>query len=77
MAPTNNGGSPVIDYRVSYKLNTASDWTMLADDVTGTTYTASGLTSDLIYDFKVEARNSVGYSDVSDTVSIRSAAVPA
>lgn len=76
-APTDNGGSPVLDYRVSLKLTTDSTWTVLATDITLTYYTATSLTSDLIYDFKVEARNLVGYSPESTVVIIRAAAVPA
>lgn len=76
-APSDDGGSPVIDYRVSMKLSTDSTYTVLASDVTTTYYTATSLTSDLIYDFKVESRNLVGYSPETDVVSIRAAAVPA
>jgi hypothetical protein len=76
-APTDNGGSPVIDYRISMKLTTDSTWTVLASDITLTEYTATSLTSDLIYDFKVESRNLVGYSPETTIISIRAAAVPA
>ena len=76
-APSDNGGTPVIDYRVNYKVSTDSSWIILSDGITTLYYTANSLTSDLIYDWKVEARNLVGFSGYSDIVSIRAAAVPA
>lgn len=39
-------------------------------------YTATGLSSGLIYQFRVYARNSVGYGVVSESVSILTAVIP-
>lgn len=61
-----NGGSPVIDYRISYK--SAGTYTTLATGVTTTFYTATALTPDTVYTFKIEARNLVDYSAYSSEV---------
>jgi hypothetical protein len=39
-----NGGTPVIDYRISHKLSTDSSFTELASGVTTTSYTTTALT---------------------------------
>jgi len=57
-----NGGTPVIDYRVSHKLSTDSSFTELASGVTTTSYTTTALTQGAEYVFKVESRNAFGYS---------------
>lgn len=44
--------------------------------MTTTTYTATGLTADTVYSFKVKARNIVGFSAESSSISIRAATVP-
>ena len=49
----------------------------LESGVTATTYTKTGATEGVTYQFKVQARNTVGYSEDSSTVSILAASVPA
>jgi hypothetical protein len=62
-----NGGAPVLDYRISY--DQASDtYIELESGVTTLSYTAIGLTAGQTYKFKVEARNTYGYSALSDEV---------
>ena len=66
-APTNNGGSPVIDYRVSWDQGTGTGiFVVLATGITGLTTvsyrTTATLTANTFYSFKVESRNAVGYS---------------
>jgi hypothetical protein len=56
-----NGGSTVIDYRITSDQSTGTD-IVLADDVTTPYYTATGLTFGVTYAFKVEARNEFGHS---------------
>lgn len=56
-----NGGSAVVDYRIS---NGNSE--VLASNIVEKTYTATGLTFGVTYDFKVEAQNEFGYSVYSD-----------
>jgi len=44
--------------------------------LTVATYTATGLTENVVYSFKVKAKNLVGFSLESDPISIRAATVP-
>jgi hypothetical protein len=70
---SNNGGSDVIDYRISYDQATGS-YVELADSVVETSFTTSiMITSGQIYKFMIEARNSVGYSPSSIELSILAA----
>jgi hypothetical protein len=73
---TNNGGVPIIDYRINMR-EQGGDYSVLAIGVTAQSYTASGLVLGTTYDFTVEARNSVGYSPVSSTLTFLHALVPA
>lgn len=71
-----DGGETIIDYRVSYDQATGN-YVELASGLTVQGYTTSvTLTAGRTYSFKVEARNSVGYSAVSDKVSILAAQAP-
>lgn len=58
-APVFIGGTPIIDYEVSYDEG-ASNWVVLAANVVANTYTATGLTTHTVYSFKVKSRNSFG-----------------
>jgi hypothetical protein len=69
-----NGGTVVLDYRISYDQATGV-WVNLASS-TVTAYTALSLTGGLTYKFRVEARNSVGFSLYSPEISILCARVP-
>ena len=53
------------DYKVQYKLATATSWTN-STTITGTTHTVTGLTNDQAYNFRVIAINSAGDSPVSN-----------
>jgi titin len=70
-----DGGSPVIDYRISYHAG-SDPYVVLTTGVTASFYTASSLTANLIYTFKIEARNLIGYSAYSSEVAVRAAAKP-
>jgi hypothetical protein len=70
-----NGGSSVIDYRVSYD-DAVGTFVELASNIVATTYTATGLTYGLTYTFRVEARNAFGYSAYSDSIAILCATHP-
>jgi hypothetical protein len=53
-APSNDGGSPVIDYRVLYKLSTDSEYNLVEDGIIDTYYlTSVSLVPGANYDFKV------------------------
>lgn len=73
--PVENGGTAIIDYIVSYDQGTDT-YISLASNVLTKTYTATTLTPDLIYKFKVQATNAFGTSLFSNEVSIRAARVP-
>ena len=76
IAPTVVGGTPVIDYRVSWDQGT-STYAVLASEITTLSYsTTATLTANTVYKFKVEARNAYGYSAFSNEVSIRAASLP-
>jgi len=74
-APGSSGGSPIIDYQVSYKTGAAA-FSVLATGITMTSYTASSLNADTIYTFKVTARTLVGLGQDSAEVAIRASAIP-
>ena len=74
-AVASDGGSPVIDYQVSSKIGTGA-YSVLGTVITATSYTANTLTADVIYTFKVTARNMIGLSAASNEVNIRAAAKP-
>jgi hypothetical protein len=71
----NAGGAPVLDYRVSYALETGP-FTVLAVGYTGLAYKANGLTAGLKYRFFVQARNSYDFSSQSNTILILCATIP-
>ena len=49
---------------------------MLASGVTDTAYLATGLTFGVTYEFKIESRNSYGYSGYSETITLLCAFKP-
>ncbi len=62
-APINDGGTPITDYVVEYKLITDATWLVFADGISTTTSAiVTGLTNNLTYDFRVSAVNLVGQS---------------
>jgi hypothetical protein len=69
-APTNTGGISIIDYIVEYKLTSNSDWQILNDSQSSSTFiNITGLTNDLSYSFRVKSVNGVGESLYSAVVS--------
>lgn len=70
-----DGGSAVIDYTVYYSLEGADF--IAFDPVTTTSYTTTiALVPGGVYVFKITARNSVGSSLDSTTVTIKAARIP-
>jgi hypothetical protein len=60
-----DGGAAVIDYRISYDQSTGN-YIVLESGITTKTYTTTvTLTSGRTYKFKIESRNTVGYSSMS------------
>ena len=70
-----NGGATIIDYRVSMAIQGGS-FSELASGLTSAEYLATGLTFGTTYEFKVESRNSYGYSAYSSTTSLLCAYIP-
>jgi hypothetical protein len=70
------GGSPIIDYRVSFDQSTG-EYVVLGSGLLTRSYsTTVTLTPGKTYNFKVEARNSVGYSDLSSVRAIIASQIP-
>jgi hypothetical protein len=72
-----NGGTVIIDYRLSYDQGTGSgSFSVLIESLTSKSYVATGLTPGLTYTFKVQARNSFGFSTYSSSLATLCAFVP-
>lgn len=72
-----DGGEVVIDHDIYYDQALGGDFVLLEEAVTILYYqTSVSLIPDLVYSFKITARNSVGDSLYSDVVAIRAARVP-
>ena len=72
-----NGGTEIIDYRVSFDQGTGSNiFFILANSLVLKEYVATGLTSGTTYTFKVQARNSFDFSVYSATLKVLCAFVP-
>jgi len=66
-APTNNGGSDIIDYIIEYKEDIEEIWQIFNDDYnTDTEVIVNNLTQSTLYNFRVVAVNIVGNSYYSD-----------
>lgn len=69
-APVASGTSSITDYKVEYKLASASTWTVFADGTsTSTTANVTGLTGATNYNFRVSAVNSSGAGNAVTTSS--------
>lgn len=69
------GGTPVLDYRVSWDQGTGT-WDVRQSGLSTLSYTASSLEEGVIYTFRVEARNAYGYSEYSSEVAVLAASKP-
>jgi hypothetical protein len=62
-APISDGGSPVIDYLIEYKLDSSGTWSTFSHvPSVATNQIVTGLVGNLLYDFRVSAKNVVGNS---------------
>ena len=67
-----DGGSPITDYIVQFRLAGASVWSTFADPVTATPgATVTGLVDGTDYQFRVAAKNAAGTGTFSGAVSYR------
>jgi hypothetical protein len=70
------GGSAIIDYRITYDQG-IDNWVVLVSNIVPKSYqTTITLTPDTTYKYKVEARNSVGFSVLSDELTLLTAQIP-
>ena len=72
-AGVNNGGTPIIDYRVSFNQGFGSTFYILESNILTTPYEATPLVAGTQYTFKVQARNAFGYSAYSAEITILAA----
>lgn len=72
--PTKDGGSPVIDYQVTYTTGSTS---VVVPNILVTQFTATGLTTGSNYVFFVQARNEFGLSISSQLTYMYCSFVPA
>jgi hypothetical protein len=73
--PVFTGGDVIIDYRVNIA-EQGGTFSILAAGITETTYTATELTSGVIYEFKVESRNSYDHGPYSEEITMLAAFKP-
>lgn len=68
-----DGGSPVIDFLLNYKVATDTVYTIYRHDITANTITVTELSPGVIYSFFIQSRNLVGYSFKSSVIEIKAA----
>jgi hypothetical protein len=73
--PVFTGGDVILDYRVNIA-EQGGAYSILAAGITETTYTATDLTSGVIYEFKVESRNSYDHGPYSEVLTMLAAFKP-
>ena len=69
------GGAVIIDYRVSIA-EVGGVFSILISNLETLTYTANNLYAGITYQFKIESRNSYGYSAYSESISLLCAYKP-
>jgi hypothetical protein len=71
-----NGGLAILDYRINIALESDGIYSVLASNIQSQQYLAETLTPGVTYKFTVEARNSHGYSALSDEIVLLAAFKP-
>ncbi|XP_045464016.1 obscurin isoform X11 [Harmonia axyridis] len=77
--PKFDGNSPVLCYRLDYKLADDMEWTKKADNIDHEFYMMRGLQPNKTYLFRLAAKNAIGWSDLGVTsapISTKDAGVP-
>jgi hypothetical protein len=75
IAPSNNGGAPILDYTIQWDQGT-NTYVQAATGITVLTYTKIGVSAGIAYKFKVQARNAAGLGTESAEFSIIAASIP-
>ncbi len=68
-APTDDGGAAIQGYRIQVSTNAGATWANLITNVTGTSYTHTGLQAETTRHYRVSAINSIGTSDPSSVTN--------
>jgi len=71
-----DGGTPIIDYTLSYSLDNGISYSVLKSGILTPSYTATNLITGQSYKFYVQARNILGNSPFSATATVLCAWVP-
>ena len=74
-APSNNGGSPIIGYRVERSADNGATWSIVTNTGNGTAYTDGGLARTTTYTYRVSALN-LGNNNPSAPSNTASATTP-
>ncbi|XP_044758879.1 obscurin isoform X8 [Coccinella septempunctata] len=77
--PKFDGNSPVLCYRLDYKLADDMEWTKKADNIDHEFYLMKGLQPNKTYLFRLAAKNAMGWSELGVTsapISTKDAGVP-
>ncbi|XP_023933258.1 titin isoform X1 [Lingula anatina] len=72
--PEDDGGAPISNYVIEYKMKSSVRWTKVPEKVSDTTHTVTGLKEDSEYEFRVSAENKAGVgepSPVSEPVIVK------
>jgi hypothetical protein len=70
LAPEDDGGRPILNYHVEYKVSSSLEWiTFSTSDAPDTVAVIFGLLPDATYDFRVAARNEIGSGQFTTPVS--------
>ena len=76
-APADNGGLPVYDYRIQYRLSSDSTWTTFDDGVSfGLTSSVTGLTNGQQYSVRIAALTLDGIGEYSSVIAAYAAGNP-
>jgi hypothetical protein len=69
--PTSNGGADISDYKIEFSSNGGRAWNELVHDASAVrSFNVTGLTRAVAYQFRVSAKNSIGYGVASSVHSI-------
>jgi hypothetical protein len=69
--PSSNGGTGITDYKVEFSSNGGTTWNVITHDPSAVrSFNVTGLTRATAYQFRVSAKNSIGYGVASSVHSI-------